>query len=101
MLKETKAVKGSTSLMDLSYSYTDATGHDRMLVQTRTNLLTNATTTYTYGDGNVGDVTTTTDPDGNASTTTYDSYGDVLASTVTATDQCGSSCGSSDKTSYT
>lgn len=48
MLKETKALNGSTPLMDLVYSYTDATGHDRMLVQTRTNQLTNATTTYTY-----------------------------------------------------
>ena len=37
------------------------------------------TTKYTYGGGgdtNVGDVTTTTDPNGNATTVTYNGYGD-------------------------
>lgn len=59
------------------------------------------TTTYAYADGNIGDVTTTTDANGNTTVATYDGYGNTLSSTVTATDQCGTACGNSDKTSYT
>ncbi len=59
------------------------------------------TTTYAYGDGHAGDLTSVTDPDGHVTDYTYDSQGDVTTTTTNPQSSTTSSTTNADHFTYT